>query len=327
MQSILKKITVDDLTGFRIGSVDLTDAGTGCTVILPDGGAVCSVDVRGGGPASREHALLNPLAANDRVNAVLLSGGSAFGLDAASGVMRYLEERGEGFMTADSVVPIVCASCLYDLGVGKSAVRPSAKDGYQACVNAGNFTSGCHGAGVGASVGDILGPDHACKSGIGFDGVRVGELIVAALVAVNAFGDVFDETTGHIIAGAYDAGGFADSEQTLFRLAASGQSFNAFEKQNTTIGAVMTNAQFNKTELTKIAGMAHDGYARAIHPVHTLFDGDSIYALSKGDVRADLNAVGALSAAVMRRAILDAVTAAESAYGLKAARDLPFLNV
>lgn len=313
---------MNDLPAFHIGNADLPDAGTGVTVILPEGGAVCGVDVRGGGPASREHTLLNPLAANDRVNAVVLSGGSAFGLDAASGVVRYLKERGEGFYTQYGVVPIVVSSCLYDLDVGKSDVYPTADDGYQACLNADNFKPGCHGAGVGATVGDILGPDHVCKSGIGFYGARTYDLIVAAVVAVNAFGDIIDETTGKIIAGAHDEHGFADSEQTLFSMA--NEPINAFAKQKTTIGAVMTNAAFDKTALTKIAGMAHDGYARAIRPVHTMFDGDSIYALSNGNVKADINAVGSLAAYVMSRAIVDAVTQAESLYGLTAMRDLNF---
>ena len=313
---VLKKISINEIEGFSIGNAELTDAGTGCTVILAEGGAVTGLDVRGGGPASRESALLNPLAANDSVNAVLLSGGSAYGLDAAAGVMKYPEERNTGFPTAYGVVPIVCASCLFDLPVGRADIRPDAALGYQACENAGHFEEGNHGAGTGASCGKAMGMEYAMKSGLGVYAVQVGELKVGAVVAANPFGTIYDHETGRPVAGIKDHdGNFIDSEDVLFAIA---EKFNAFT-DNTTIGAILTNGIFNKAELCKIAGMAHDGLARAIRPVHTMFDGDSVYAMSKGTVKADINVVGAIAAKVMAEAIKRAALKAESAYGLRGA--------
>ncbi len=313
---VLKEISIREIEGFSIGNAEITDAGTGCTVILAEGGAVTGLDVRGGGPASRESALLDPLAANDSVNAVLLSGGSAFGLDAAAGVMKFLEERNIGFPTAYGVVPIVCASCLFDLPVGSADVRPDAALGYQACLNAGNLEEGNHGAGTGASCGKAMGMEYAMKSGLGIFAVQVGELKVGAVAAANPFGTIYDHETGKPIAGIRDHDGrFIDSEDVLFSMAGK---YNAFT-DNTTIGAVLTNGMFNKSELCKIAGMAHDGLARAIRPVHTMFDGDSVYAMSKGSVKADINVVGAIAAKVMAEAIKRAALTAESAYGLRGA--------
>jgi L-aminopeptidase/D-esterase-like protein len=321
MNIVLEEISINDIEGFAIGQAEDEINATGVTVILARDGACTGLDIRGGGPASRESGLLNPLAANDAVHAVVLSGGSAFGLDSASGVMQYLEEQKIGFPTAYGPVPIVCASCLFDLGVANNSVRPDAAMGYQACLNAPNFTPGNHGAGTGATVGKAGGPEHMMKSGIGSCAVQLGDLKVGAVVAVNAMGDIFDPSTGTKLAGMLDEDGTmnASCEEALYELTLN-SSLN--EHTNTTIGAILTNASFNKTELTKIAGMGHDGYARAINPVHTMFDGDSLYAMSSGSVKADLNVVGTLAARVTAAAIDNAVLSARSAYGIKSAYDL-----
>ncbi|MBR3202448.1 MAG: P1 family peptidase [Solobacterium sp.] len=308
------EIAITDIEGFKIGNAEYPDGGTGCTVILADPAACTGLDVRGGAPASREAALLNPLAANDAVNAVVLSGGSAFGLDSASGVVRYLEERGIGFPTALGVVPIVCASCLFDLGVKTPSIRPDSALGYQACENAGNFRQGNYGAGTGASCGKGLGLKHAMKSGLGAYALAVGALKVGAIVAANPLGNIYDPDTGEALAGIRaEDDSIVDSEAVIARK----DVVNTF-RGNTTIGVILTNAKFNKTQLCKIASMAHDGYARAIRPVHTMDDGDSIYAMSGGDVKADINVAGVLAAKVMARAIANAARYAEDAYGLKA---------
>ena len=320
MTDVLKEISIHDLDGFHIGNAEYTDHYTGCTVILPEKGAVTAVDIRGGGPASREIGLLNPLADNSCVNAVLLSGGSAYGLNASAGVVRYLEEKGEGFPVSEGVVPIVCESCIYDLEMDNQK-RPDAELGYQACLNAenDNYHDGNHGCGCGATVGKAYGPSHMMKSGIGSAAYRCGDLKVGAIVSVNCMGDVFDFETGKQIAGAldYDTNTFLNCEKAFYTMQA-----NLQKHTNTTIGAVMTNAVFNKTQLTKIAGMAHDGMARAISPVHTMYDGDSIYALSKGNVQADINIVGMLAARTFAAAVKNAVKNASSVKGLKTFSDL-----
>ena len=310
------EIEITDIRGFKIGNAEYPDGATGCTVILADPAACTGLDVRGGGPASRESALLNPLAANEAVNAVVLSGGSAFGLDSAGGVVRYLEEHQIGFSTAVGVVPIVCASALFDLGVHTASVRPDSALGYQACRNLGNFRQGNYGAGTGASCGKGMGPAHAMKSGLGAYALAVGDLQVGAIVAANPLGNIYDPDTGEALAGICAAdGSIIDSEAVL----AEKTAVNTFIS-NTTLGVILTNAAFNKTQLCKIAGMAHDGYARAIRPVHTMDDGDSIYAMSSAQVKADINVVGVLAARVMARAIANSARYAEDAYGLPACR-------
>lgn len=298
----MKEINITDIKGFRLGNAEYEESATGCTVILADPGAVTAIDIRGGAPASRESGLLNPLADNSSVNAVLLSGGSAFGLSAADGVMKYLEERGIGFPTDYGVVPIVCASSLFDLGLVDSKVRPDSALGYQACLNAekNTFRAGSYGAGCGATVGKILGADHMMKAGLGTYAVQVGDLMVGAVVAVNALGDIYGPD-GRKIAGVRDpkSGEFIDAGEALVETM---QAVNLF-RQNTTIGAILTNAALNKTALTKVAGLAHDGLAMAIRPVHTMFDGDSVYAMSNGSVPSDINTVGVLAARVMAEAI------------------------
>lgn len=319
----MREIGIMEVGGFRVGHAQNWEAATGCTVLLCDQMSPAGLDVRGGGPASRESQLLSPVAQADAINAVLLSGGSAFGLDAAGGVQRYLEERGIGFDVGVTKVPLVCQSCLFDLGAADFKIRPDQAMGYEACVNAegGNYRDGNVGAGTGCTVGKLHGMEYSMKSGIGSYAVQLGELKVGAIVAVNALGDVFDWRTGEKLAGMLDSEktGFLDSEEELFK------SFEAVENrfvENTTIGAVITNGRFDKARLGKIAGMAHDGYARAIRPVHTTADGDSIYAVSTGTVEADLDMVGALAARVMAEAIRRAVLSAKAAYGYPAAGDL-----
>ncbi|MCI7795608.1 MAG: P1 family peptidase [Lachnospiraceae bacterium] len=319
----MKEIRIQDIGNIRIGNAENKEAATGCTVIICENGAPTGLDVRGGGPASRESELLKPTANADRIHAVLLSGGSAFGLDAAGGVMQYLEERDIGFDVGITKVPLVCESCLFDLGVGDSHVRPDKAMGYEACENAwkGNYTDGNAGAGTGATVGKLHGKDGCMKSGIGSYAVQIGELKVGAIVAVNALGDIYDWKNGKKVAGllAEDQKMFLCTEDEVYK------SYEVVENKfvaNTTIGAVITNGKFNKTQLCKIAGMTHNGYARSIRPLHTTADGDSIYAMSVGEVAADLDMVGTLAAQVMSEAILRAVLSADSAYGLKAAKDI-----
>jgi len=320
----MKEIKITDFDGLKVGNAENVKAGTGCTVLLfGKDGAPAGLDVRGGGPASRESQLLDPMAAAQVIHAILLSGGSAFGLDAAGGVQKYLEERDIGFEVGICKVPLVCQSCLFDLTVADHRVRPDAAMAYAACEGAenGNYRDGCFGAGTGATVGKLLGMDHCMKSGIGSYAVQVGELKLGAIVAVNALGDIFDWHNGQKVAGllAADRKTFLNAEELAF------SRYEIVENKfvgNTTIGVVLTNAKFAKSSLCKIAGMAHDGYARAIRPVHTTADGDSIYAVSLGNVSADQDIVGALGAQVMAEAILRAVHAASPAYGLPAAAEL-----
>ena len=320
----MKEISITEIQPLNIGQVENTDAGTGVTVFISEKGMRAGLDVRGGGPASRESQMLNPLMAMQRIHAVVLAGGSAFGLGAADGVMRYLEEHGIGFDTGFAKVPLVVQSDIYDLSVGRADVRPDAAMGYEAAkaaLESPNYKDGNFGAGCGASVGKIRGMATAMKTGIGSYAVEIGELKVGAVVVLNALGDVFDWKKGAQAAGLLAADGrhFADTMEAMC------ESIRAVENKftgNTTLGIVITNAHFDKSALCKIAGMAHDGYARAINPVHTSADGDSIYAVSVGDVSADRDLVGALGAEVIGEAILRAVSSAESAYGLKSAGDM-----
>ena len=320
MSVSLKEIRITDFPGISIGQVEDAEAGTGVTVVLCPDGMAASIDVRGGGPASRDTRVLDPLAAAECIHAVVLGGGSAFGLDAAGGVMGYLEERGIGLQVGRVRVPLVCQSDIFDLLFGDPLRRPDARMGYEACVAAesGNYRDGNYGAGCGASVGKMCGIDFAMKSGIGSYAVQIGALKVGALVVVNAMGDVTDPSTGRVIAGMRAAGGdkLGGGSEAFYRGTAA---LNTELATNTTIGAVITNAALSKAQLAKVAGMAHDGYARTISPVHTSMDGDSIYGLSVGDVPASLDTVGVLAAEVMAQAVLVAVRSADSAYGLPSA--------
>ena len=305
----IREIAITDMPEVSIGNVQSDEAKTGVTVLLFDKkGAVVGVDISGGGPASRETPLTSPVTADNPINAIVLSGGSAYGLAAADGVMRCLEDHGIGFETGYAKVPLVCQSCIYDLGYGSATVRPDSAMGYAACEKAlagGNPSCGSVGAGTGATVGKICGMERAMKSGLGMYAVEVGELRMAAVVAVNALGDIFDPSTGKKIAGLLTADGtsFGDSCEELWKM---GRRENLFTG-NTTIGAVFTNGKFNKAQMNKIASMTRNAYARCINPVGTMADGDSIYAASAGDVEADLNVAGTLAAYVMERAIVAAI--------------------
>jgi len=319
-----KEIPVTDIQNIRIGQAENAAAGTGCTVFICEGGMRAGLDVRGGGPASRESELLKPLAAAQYIHAIVLAGGSAFGLGAANGVMEYLETRDIGFDVGVTKVPLVVQSDLFDLTVGECSVRPDAAMGYEAARRAmedPNYQDGNYGAGCGATVGKICGMDTCMNTGIGSFAIELGGLQIGAVVAVNALGDIYDWKTGQKIAGllAPDRKSFRSTEEELARRITKIE--NRFAN-NTTLGVVLTNASFGKAQLCKIAGMAQDGFARSIRPVHTTADGDSIYAVSLGDLEADQDLVGALGAEVMSEAIKRAVYSAESAYGFPSAEDL-----
>ncbi len=308
--------SVTDVPGVKLGHHTLARRPTGCTVLLCEEGAVASVDVRGAAPGTRETDLLDPVNLVQEVQAVLLSGGSAYGLAAADGVMRWLEENRLGFRIGAGVVPIVPAAVLMDLGVGDFSIRPDAEAGYLACAAAAAAPSGEGniGAGAGATVGKMFGMDFAMKGGLGTASHSIPgtDIVVGAVAAVNAVGDVYAPGSGRILAGARraDGQGFRDTMQEILQ----GHGVMASAGANTTIGAVATNAAFDKAALKKIAGMAHDGFARTINPIHTMWDGDTIFALStrKAQARADVTAIGAVAATVMAHAVARAVLAAES---------------
>ena len=313
------------IAGLKVGHHTLAARPTGCTVVLAEGGAVAGVDVRGAAPGTRETDLLNPLNLVDTVHAIVLAGGSAFGLDAASGVMRYLEERKIGFSTAYGVVPIVPAAILFDLGVGNPKIRPGADCGHAAALSAsaGPVAEGNVGAGAGATVGKMMGMDRAMKGGVGTASIALPDgLVVAALVAVNAYGDVIDPATGRVVAGVRTGDGtrLADARVLLRTGAAQKKALG----ENSTIGIVATNARLTKTQAAKVAQMAHDGLARSITPVHSLSDGDTLFALATGTLAgdADVSRVGALAAEAVADAVLRAVRAAQGLPGFPAARDL-----
>lgn len=319
----MKEIKFTDIDGIKVGHAQNYEAATGCTVIICENGATAGVDVRGGSPGTRETDLLNPVNMVQQIHAVMLSGGSAFGLDASSGAMKYLEERNIGFDVQVTKVPIVCSAVLFDLAIGDYKVRPDLKMGYEACVNATKeeCPSGSIGAGTGATVGKLFGLKRAMKGGLGSCALQVGELKVGAIVAVNCLGDVIDPSTGEILAGllSEDLKSFIGTENMM--IANYNSKKNLFSG-NTTIGVVATNGKFSKSEMNKIASMAHNGYARTMRPAHSIFDGDTIFALSTGDVQADISTVGFLAARTMEYAVVDAVKSASSLHGIKAYSDI-----
>ena len=316
---------ITDVTGLKVGHYTDKEAVTGCTVILCETGAVAGVDVRGSAPGTRETDLLRPMNLVEKVQAVLLSGGSAFGLDAAGGVMRYLEERGFGHETLVAKVPIVPAAIIFDLNVGSSKIRPGIEEGYQACLTATEkeVAEGCVGAGTGATVGKILGIERATKSGLGTASCKIGdEVIVAALVVVNAIGDVIDHKTGKILAGPRNEenNGFLSTVELL-----TGNTSSYIKSPlptNTTLGVVATNAKLTKEQVNKLAQMAQDGIARAINPSHTMYDGDAMFALSLGDKTGDITVLGTAAAEVVANAIGRAVQQAETLAGIPAMKDV-----
>jgi L-aminopeptidase/D-esterase-like protein len=318
------------VAGLKVGHHTLAERPTGCTVILAEGGATAGVDVRGGAPGTRETDLLDPSNTVAQVHAIVLSGGSAFGLDSASGAMRYLEEKGIGYDTRVAKVPIVPAAILFDLGFGgKPQVRPTAECGYLAAkaANDGPIAEGNVGAGAGATVGKLGGPGRSMKAGIGTASVTLADgLTVAALVAVNAVGDIIDPATGQVVAGVRteDGKGLADARTLVRRGELGGRMRTPRAAENTTIGVVATNAVLTKAQARKVAQMAHDGYARALSTVHTPGDGDTIFALATGAQAGEANVslIGALAAEVMADAIVRAARQAEGSQGVPAARDL-----
>ena len=311
----IKEVSVAELSGVKIGHAHDYDAMTGVTAFVFEGRAVAGIDISGGGPASRETPLLDPKMACQDINAVILSGGSAFGLEAGCGAAKYLEEQGIGFDTGYAKVPLVCQSCIYDLSIGKSDVRPDIAMGYEACQNAvaGNDLCGSIGAGTGATVGKLTTMARSQKSGFGICTDKLGELIVTAAVTVNALGDIFDYDSDQQLAGmtTEDRKTFAGIEDGIYAGAIAGFSGgdeNPQQGKNTTIGIIITNAELSKGDMNKVASMTRNAYSRCILPVGTTADGDSIYAVSVGKVTADINTVGTLAARTMGEAIKRAVT-------------------
>lgn len=342
-----KKIDVTEIDGFRIGNAEDLEGATGCTVILCEKGAVAGVDVRGGGPATRETDLLKSENTVNAIHAVVLSGGSAFGLEAGSGVMRFLEKEGIGFPVGDVAVPIVCQASLFDLGVGSAAARPDREMGWQACENAyeGIFEHGNRGAGTGASVGKYHGMGRAMKAGLGTFACTDGKVSVGAITAVNALADVYNGNN-NIIAGMLSRDG--DWIRGTIQCLKNDVTENEEEEKpavpelrdpfatgeiakadlgydisfNTTISCLITNAKLTKPEANKLASILHDGYARAIKPVHSSLDGDTIFVMSTGEVEVKFDAFAALATDIMQYSVIDGALAAEDAYGLRSARSM-----
>ncbi|HZJ99990.1 MAG TPA: P1 family peptidase [Tissierellaceae bacterium] len=319
----LKEIKFTDIDEIKVGHAQDLDAATGCTVIICEKGAKAGVDVRGGSPGTRETDLLKSENMVDEIHAVMLGGGSAFGLDAATGAMRYLEEKGVGFDVQVTTVPIVCSAVLFDLTIGDHKIRPDANMGYEACENAKNSEcpNGNVGAGTGATVGKFLGDETAMKGGLGSYAVQIGDLKVGAIVAVNCLGDVIDPATGEIVAGLLNK----DKDELIGTENILAQKYS--EKKNlfsgnTTIGVIATNGIFSKPEANKLSSMAHNGFGRSMRPAHSIFDGDTIFTMATGKVEADINVVGFLAAMVMERAVINAVKNTESLHGYKSYKEL-----
>lgn len=308
------KNNILDVKGLLVGQAENKEGKTGVTVVIIPQGGVCGVDVRGSAPGTRETDLLDPTNAIEKVNAVVLSGGSAFGLEAASGVMQYLEEKKLGFDVGPTTVPIVPQAVLFDLSYGDYRCRPDKKMGYQACENATDkmLEEGSVGAGCGATVGKLYDMQCCTKSGIGsFAQTLENGITVGAIIAVNAFGDVLEN--GKIIAGTTnpEKTDFIDTEKTMLQMACT----PSFHGKNTTIGIIATNASLTKAEAKKIAGMAHDGLARAIRPIHTTLDGDTLFCLSTGEIKTQkpiVDLIGTLAAKVTEQAVIRAVKKANS---------------
>lgn len=301
----IKEISIKAIKGVRIGNETDSNAGTGTTVIYFPDGATCGIDVSGGGPASSENLLASPLTNNLPLNAIVLSGGSAYGLAASQGVRQCLEDNGLGYDTGFAKVALVAQSCLYDLSYRSATVRPDYNMGYSACLKAlhtSDDSCGNVGAGCGATVGKLCGMQRSMKSGLGIHAIQVGQLTIAAIVAVNALGDIYNPSTGKKVAGLLneDLTGFADSLEVMCQSMLPHDYFTA----NTTIGAVITNAAFDKAGINKVASMTRNAYARCINPVGTMADGDTIYAACTNEIQADINVVGTLAAYVMQQAIL-----------------------
>ncbi|CRK80218.1 P1 family peptidase [Neobacillus massiliamazoniensis] len=314
---------ITDVPGVKVGNREDQNALTGCTAILFEEGAVAGVDVRGSAPGTRETDLLNPINLVEKVHAICLSGGSAYGLDASSGVMQFLEEQGIGLDVGVAKIPIVPAAVLFDLVVGDPKIRPDKQMGYEAAKTATNekFPTGNVGAGCGATVGKLAGLEFCMKGGLGSASLRLENgVVIGAIVAVNPAGDVRDPSTGKMLAGPYvkETGIILDS----LKLLEQNYQPTIPRGTNTTIGVVAVNAELTKAEATKVAQMAQDAYARTIYPSHTLYDGDTVFAAATGGIRMSVDVIGGLAAKVMEQAILNAVHSAESILGITAYQDL-----
>ena len=320
----VEEVSINEISGFRIGQAQDDKAATGCTVIICENGAVSGVDVRGGSPGTRDTDALRPENNREKVHAVIFSGGSAFGLDSAGGVMKFLENKRVGRDVGVTVIPNVCAAILYDLQCGRHDIRPDEIMGYAACENAfagQKWTSGNYGAGAGATLGTILGNERAMKGGIGSFAYKHGDLYTGAIVAVNCVGDVYDSRQSKIIAGARNADGtgFANSEEAVVEI--YNKSIDIFSG-NTILACILTNARLTKGQATKLSSLGHNGIARAIRPSHTVFDGDTVFSMCTGEVAASLDSVGVLACMAVERAIVDAVVSAKSVGQFIAARDM-----
>jgi L-aminopeptidase/D-esterase-like protein len=319
----VKQVEFTDIYGLKVGHAQNLRAATGCTVVLCEKGAVAGVDVRGGSPSTRETDALNPVNLRKSVHAVLLAGGSAFGLDAAAGVMQYLEERGIGRDVKVTRVPIVCGAILFDLKCGDYRVRPDKAMGYEACRNAGSgpVSMGSIGAGTGATIGKIKGPDYAMKGGVGSFCLQAGDLMVGAVMAVNCMGDVYDEREQRVIAGVLNEDKKTVGSTEALMIENYRNETDLFSG-NTVIGVVGTNAVLTKAEANKLACVSQNGIARAVRPAHTTSDGDTVFTMATGKVKADPDVVGILAARSVENAILQAVRSARSVSGFPACQDL-----
>lgn len=319
----MKNIKFTEIDGIKVGHSQNFNSGTGCSVIICEEGATGGVDVRGGAPGTRETDLLNPTEMIQKIHAVFLSGGSAFGLDVASGIMEYLEHRNVGFDVGVTKVPIVCGAVLFDLAFGNGSIRPDRIMGYEACKFSETLNEdlqGNVGAGMGATIGKIIGPETAMKGGLGCFAYQIGDLQVGAIVAVNALGDIIDPNSGKILAGAINKDHeFINSEKTLISM--YNEKVEGF-KGNTTIGCIVTNGILTKAEANKVSSMAHNGFARTIRPAHTMFDGDTIFTMATNKVQCDVNIVGVLATNAMEKAVINAITNAKSHLGVKSYTDI-----
>jgi len=314
--------SITDVPGILVGHETNLEGGTGCTVLICKKGAFAGADVRGGAPGTREIPCLDPVNFVQKAHAIYLSGGSAYGLDGASGVMQYLEEKNIGLDVGVGLVPIVPGAVLFDLPVGSPKIRPDKEMGYRACLNAnsGAVPEGSVGAGTGATVGKPLGMDYVMKGGLGSASYKRGDLVVGALVAVNCFGDIREPETGRIIAGMLSKD--KKSVYGALRYILESPEEKAKVYTNTTLGIIATNAKLDKAGAAKVAQMAQDGFARAINPIHTMYDGDTIFCMATGEVEGDLTTLGVIAAEVMARAIIKGIKASTSLFGIPAHRDL-----
>lgn len=313
---------ITDVQGLKVGHSQSVEGITGCTVVMCTDGATGGVDVRGGAPGTRETDLFRAENMIDKVHAIVLSGGSAFGLNASSGVMKYLEEQGVGFDVGVATVPIVASAVIFDLAIGDSKIRPDLDMGYQAAKSASQteIRQGNIGCGMGATVGKIMGPRNGMKSGLGSASISFGELVVSAIVSVNSFGDIYNYKTGEQIAGVYDY----ENKRLLntIEIMTNNKVDLGFSMENTTIGIVGTNAILTKAEANKVSQMAHNGFARSINPVHSMMDGDTIFTMATNMVESDVNIVGTLAAEAMSRAITNAIIQSKSLGGLYSYSDI-----